>query len=278
MAIKRIVDTKFWTDPKVIDQYSVEDKYFMLYLLTNPHTTQLGIYQLPKRLISFETGYTAEVVEVLIQRFRDTYGNILYSNESQEVAVLNSLKYSIVKGGKPVEDLLTKEISKIEDVSLIEGVYNNMIGFWGKSVRAFDDTVKEIFEEEIFKRKEAKENNVNDNVNDNDNDNEESYPDSYNDSSTSIDDRFEILWKLYPNKKGKKKALTHYRAALKDGVTDDEIEKGIKNYVAYCKKERTSQKFIKHGDTYFNQRAWEDEYEIKTRSSNYDTSEYDDLY
>ncbi|BAX71292.1 hypothetical protein [Leuconostoc suionicum] len=46
MAIKRIVDTRFWNDNKVIDTFSVEDKYFLLYLMTNPESTQLGIYKL----------------------------------------------------------------------------------------------------------------------------------------------------------------------------------------------------------------------------------------
>ena len=53
----------------MIDKYSVEDKYFLLYLMTNPHTTQVGIYKLPKRLISFETGYTVESVSVILERF-----------------------------------------------------------------------------------------------------------------------------------------------------------------------------------------------------------------
>lgn len=44
MSVKRVVDTQFWNDDKVVDCFSPEDKLFMLYLMTNPHTTQLGIY------------------------------------------------------------------------------------------------------------------------------------------------------------------------------------------------------------------------------------------
>lgn len=180
MSIKRIVDTSFWEDSKVIDKYSVEDKYFLLYLMTNPHTTQVGIYKLPRRLISFETGYTVESVSVILERFESKYGNIVYDYETQEIAVLNSLKYSIVKGGKPVSDLLIKELSKIKNDQLILEVYENLTLFWERSTREFDKTVKGLFESELAKR------NVpiilNDNVNDNDNDNEESYPESYNES------------------------------------------------------------------------------------------------
>ena len=99
MGVKRIVDTGFWTDPDVVDLYSCEDKYFLLYLLTNPHTKQCGIYSLPKKFMAFETGYSKEVVEVLIDRFSKKYKKIVYNDGTQEIAVLNSLKYSVVKGG-----------------------------------------------------------------------------------------------------------------------------------------------------------------------------------
>ena len=178
MSIKRIVDTAFWEDSKVIDKYSVEDKYFLLYLMTNPHTTQVGIYKLPKRLISFETGYTVESVSVILERFESKYSNIVYDYETQEIAVLNSLKYSIVKGGKPVADLLIKELSKINNDELILKVYENLMIFWERSTRDFDKTVKELFENELKKRNVP----IIFNDNDNDNDNEESYPESYHES------------------------------------------------------------------------------------------------
>lgn len=175
MAVKRIVSTSFWLDDKVLDLYSPEDKYFMLYLLTNPRTSQLGIYKLPKKIISFETGYTSDSIKVLIDRFEAKYKNIKYNQETQEIAILNSLKHSIIKGGKPVEDLLKKELSKVENCELIELTYNNMLSWWNRSVRKFDETVKELFEEELKKRNII--------FNDNDNDNEESCNDSCSDSS-----------------------------------------------------------------------------------------------
>mgnify|MGYP001240449399 CR=1 FL=1 len=186
MTVKRIVDTKFWNDETVLDTYSVEDKYFLLYLMTNTMTTQLGIYRLPKKYISFHTGYTKEVVEVLLQRFQDKYKNISYNHKTQEIAVLNSLKYSIVKGGKPVSDLLIRELSKIEDTQLIVDTYLNMLDWWKLSARSFDKTIQTLFEDELAKRKVPKE-KLNDNVNDNvnDNDNEESYHESYDESSIS---------------------------------------------------------------------------------------------
>lgn len=216
MGIKRIVDTEFWEDGSVIDKYSVEDKYFLLYLMTNPRSSQVGIYKLPKRIISFETGYTVEVIAVLLQRFETKYKNIVYNNETQEIAVLNSLKYSIVKGGKPVSDLLQKELSKIDDTNLILQTYTHLLSFWEKSLREFDKNIREIFEMELLKRKVPKE-NINDKENDNDNDNEDSYHESCHESSyesSSI------------KKKGKPHTIRHKYGEYKNVLlSDDQLEK-----------------------------------------------------
>ena len=53
MGIKRVVDTSFWTDDKVLE-FTPEDRYFMLYLLTNPHTTQLGIYSISPKVQRYQ--------------------------------------------------------------------------------------------------------------------------------------------------------------------------------------------------------------------------------
>lgn len=160
MAIKRIVSTEFWTDSKVVDLFSPEDKYFMLYLLTNPHTTQLGIYKLNEKIAAFEIGYSVESVKVLLERFETKYELIKFSKDTKEVAIKNFLKHSIVKGGKPVEDLLVKEINFVKDKSLIDWVFEIL----SHEVNLNETVLKVI------------------NTKYNDNDNEESYHDSYNDS------------------------------------------------------------------------------------------------
>ncbi|WP_374193748.1 hypothetical protein [Bacillus sp. ISL-75] len=43
MAKFRMVRTDFWKNPMVSEEMTPEDKFFCLYLLTNPHTTQTGI-------------------------------------------------------------------------------------------------------------------------------------------------------------------------------------------------------------------------------------------
>jgi len=173
MGIKRIVDTQFWNDDKVIDYFSPEDKLFMLYLMTNPHTTQLGIYSINEKVMAFELGYSNDTISVLLDRFENKYKIIKYSKTTKEIAIKNFLKYSIIKGGKPVEDLLKKEINQVKDKSLISFVYENLINY-----SSLNESVKNIL------------NNYNENEihndNDNDNDNDVSYHDTYHDTCKKV--------------------------------------------------------------------------------------------
>ncbi|MGY4105501.1 DnaD domain protein [Ignavigranum ruoffiae] len=152
MSVKRVVDTEFWSDSYVVDHYSVEDKYFYIYLMTNPKSTQVGIYALPRRIISFETGYTLEVIDVLLDRFQTKYQEIIYNFQTQEITLLNSLKHSVIKGGKPVIDLICRELSQIKDSTLIAKTYHHLVNWWNQSRRSFDLSLKSAFEEEMSRR------------------------------------------------------------------------------------------------------------------------------
>lgn len=178
MPVKRIVDTSFWNDEKVVERFTPEDRYFMLYLLTNPHSTQLGIYQITKRHMAFELGYSVEAVSALIDRFQNRYGIIKYSTETSEVAIKNYLKYSIVKGGKPVEDLLIKELALIKDKSLLRYVYDNI-----HDCETLNETIKGFLPRLIGEKEKVSQKEKDFNGNVNDNDNEKSYHDSSDESS-----------------------------------------------------------------------------------------------
>jgi uncharacterized phage protein (TIGR02220 family) len=172
VGIKRIVDTSFWTDGKV-DDFSPEDKYFMLYLLTNPFSTQLGIYEISIKQVAFQLGYSMDAVKVLIDRFENKYGMIIYSPETNEIAIKNFLRHSIIKGGAPVRDCLIKEIKKVKNGDLIARVF-----FHIKDNDSLNETVKQIIAEYEEKNGNLSYSNIKDNKNDNknENDNEVSLP------------------------------------------------------------------------------------------------------
>lgn len=122
MAKYRYVYTSFWNDPRVVEEMTAEDKYFFLYLLTNESTTQIGIYQITKKQIAFDMGYSMESAGALIQRFRDHHKLIKYNEETREIAIKNWGKYNLVRGGKPIIDCVTSELKEVKDVSLIQWV------------------------------------------------------------------------------------------------------------------------------------------------------------
>lgn len=92
MSVYRQVHVSFWQDAFVLD-LTPEEKYFYVYLMTNSKTAQIGIYELPKRVIEMETGYNRETVEKLLQRFVD-YKKIEYNESTREIILLNWPKHN----------------------------------------------------------------------------------------------------------------------------------------------------------------------------------------
>lgn len=94
MAIYRQIQMTFWSDSKVIDDFSIEDKFFYLYLLTNPHTNLAGCYELSLRKASEETGYKKDVAEKILARLEQEHKVVRYSKETKEVLIINWWKYN----------------------------------------------------------------------------------------------------------------------------------------------------------------------------------------
>ena len=117
MAIFRKIHTLFWGDT-FVQSLSPERKYFYLYLLTNEKTRQCGIYEITKRQISFDTGYTIDTVSVLLNFFIEA-GKVKYNEDTQEMAIKNWKKYNDSTSPK-VQILVNKELKSVKDRSLIE--------------------------------------------------------------------------------------------------------------------------------------------------------------
>lgn len=94
MAIYRNVHISFWTDNKVEDDFTPEDKYFYLYLLTNPQTNICGCYEVSYKQLTSQTGYNKDTVDRLIDRFENVYKMIKFDRETKEILILNWFKYN----------------------------------------------------------------------------------------------------------------------------------------------------------------------------------------
>ena len=120
-----MIDSSFWTDNKV-DKFSPEDKYFMLYLISNPFSTVLGIYKFNVNLASSMLGYAEESVRALLERFENQYEVIFYDKDTDEIAIKNFLRYSIIKGGTQVYYCLKKAIGTVNNKELVTQVFSHL--------------------------------------------------------------------------------------------------------------------------------------------------------
>lgn len=229
MAIYRTINLSFWTDSKVDDDFTPEDKYFFLYLLTNPQTNICGCYEVSIKQISNQTGYNRDTVERLIQRFEDVHHVIEYSKTTKEMLVLNWHKYN-----------------------------------WGKSPRlisAIESVARHIkskkFRDYVFRMIDDLKN---------DKVSMPEYPEDAPDSSNNADADSEsskktkeqvgmeiinAVWVYYPRKLNKGGITKKAKEAIAD-IGLDEMERAVKRYSEEVKDRESEYKM--YGSTFFNGR------------------------
>lgn len=100
MAIYRNIHLSFWTDNKVADDFTPEDKFFYMYLLTNPQTNLCGCYEISYNQVMQHTGYNKETILRLLKRFDKHHNVIKFNEETREVLILHWYKYNWSKSEK----------------------------------------------------------------------------------------------------------------------------------------------------------------------------------
>ncbi len=100
MGNYRNVSVSFWTDSKIDDDFTPEDKYFYLYLLTNPHASICGCYEISMKQMERETGCTTETVMRLLNRMENIHRVLRYSPDTKEILLLNWFKYNWTRSEK----------------------------------------------------------------------------------------------------------------------------------------------------------------------------------
>lgn len=241
MAIYRNISMSFWTDTKIIDEFTPEDKYFYLYLFTNPHTNLAGCYEISTKQIVIETGYSKETIENLIKRFESVHNVLRYSADTKEILLLNWHKYNWTTSEKFRKPLLYQigEVKYKPFYDYLMSQYNGENAeIYGIDTHCIDTTVTvSVTDTDTVKPKQLKA-------------------------------EFEQLWSIYPKKQGKDKAYGYYEKARKQGTTYAEVLEGINNYKAFISIMETDMQFVKMGSTFFSQKAWQDEYPIVKKSNN----------
>lgn len=115
MAIYRNIHTTFWSDTKIVDDFTPEDKYFMLYCLTNNYTNLCGCYEISIKQMTRDLGYNEETILNLLKRFSDIHNIIFYNKENKELFIKNWYKYNWTKSEKLDKPLL-KEIENVKTI------------------------------------------------------------------------------------------------------------------------------------------------------------------
>ena len=106
MALYRQVYMKFWNDDsKVVDDFTPEDRYFFLYLMTNPHTNLTGCYEVSFKAMARETGYNEETIKRLMERMERVHRVICYDTETKEVLIVNWHKYNWTSSEKLLQSI-----------------------------------------------------------------------------------------------------------------------------------------------------------------------------
>ena len=116
-----------------------------------------------------------------------------------------------------------------------------------------------------IRSEQSSDNNIEDNIEDN-----IDYKENIKrKSETDLKQDFEELWSIYPRKRGKDGAFKSYKKAIKDGATNEEIKQGILNLIEDIRKNKTEEKFIPYGSTFFSRKSWSDEMKVDTPQRTY---------
>lgn len=105
MAIYRNVQMSFWTDTKVLEEFSADERLLYIFLLTSPKSNLAGCYEITPKQVNFYTGIknAKAVLDSLAAK-----NVIAYSEQTKEVLVVNWAKYNWTNSEKFRKPLLNE--------------------------------------------------------------------------------------------------------------------------------------------------------------------------
>lgn len=258
MAIYRQVHISFWEDTKVTDDFTAEDKYFMLYLLTNTKTNLLGCYEISPKQAAYDLGYSVDCVRNLFERFEKVHKIIVYNHQNKEILIKNWGKYNWNQSPKLEKALLrqlemvkTKEFKVwlkevIEQKEIVPYPCDSdrvSIGYPYTMDTTVTDTVNNI-------------SNINTNINNINN--------IHKEDKLDHKEAFEIFWKEYPRKVSKEKSRQWFAKNKPNRELLDKILASLKKHK--LTRQWQDPQYIPHPITWLNQKRWEDEVDCEPKT------------
>jgi hypothetical protein len=219
----RSVNTKFWDDP-FIEELTPTEKLLFLYLITNPLTNLLGVYEITIKRISYDTGISQEMVRKGLERYAN--GKKVFYEENY-IILLNFLKNQNLNSNMKIA--VKREFNNLPNSLKIKYTLND--SEWFGMVRNDSGMIREV---EVEAEVEAE----------------------VEDECEKID--FDLFWNLYDKKVGEKTKLQKKW----DKLTKLEKQAAL-NYIPKYKESQPDKQFRKNPETFLNNKSWLDEL-IKT--------------
>lgn len=120
MARNRMVNTRIWSDPRVLD-LDPSEKLLWVYLITNDHTSICGIYEIHPRVIAMETWFDKDMIEKILTRFTSDKKIKRYKNR------IHLIKFTEHQASNPsVEKWIERELNEISE-EVKDGLSNSII-------------------------------------------------------------------------------------------------------------------------------------------------------
>lgn len=225
MAIYRNIQMSFWTDTKVLDDFSVNDKFLYLYLLTNPHTNLCGCYEISFRQIAYETGLETAKVKSAIDNLENVHKVISYCKDTKEVCILHWSRYNWTSSEKFRKPLLT-EIEHIKNSDFKAFLHDLAYGSDDVLIpyQYGSDTTDTVTVTDTVPIKEGL-------------------------TVKEINEFFEKAWKLYPRKRGKGQVSDKDKRKLAE-IGLDHFTRALDRYKAYVEDSSFLQ--YQNGSTFFH--------------------------
>lgn len=131
---KRLIDTELWNNEQIVEEFTCDDKYFWLYLLTSPHGSICGVMRYSPAIIGRDMGLHKDTIENLVYRFENNYKLIVVDKETKELLILNWYKWNWSTSGKLLQSVLNSK-ETIKSVFIQELVQERIDFVTGKTDR-----------------------------------------------------------------------------------------------------------------------------------------------
>ena len=119
----RNITTELWNDPQIIDNFTIEDTYVWLYLLTSPHTYICGVVKASLTTMNFETKLHKDEIKISLQHLQEKHNLIKYNENNNEILILNWYKHNWSSSEK-LKTSVRKSLSNIKTKEFIDYVLN----------------------------------------------------------------------------------------------------------------------------------------------------------